>query len=782
VATANAILDTARKALSLGISVIPPAEDGTKRPLPNGSGEWKQYQNHRTTEAEIARWYGPHTGLGIVCGGISHGLELFEFDDRDTYEQFKEAAVRLGGGPIIDRIEAGYLEVTPGNGVHWFYYASDVRGSTKLATRRLGTGPTAFVKTLIETKGEGGFVIVAPTHGRVHPTGKPYERVKGGLDTIAELRAAERDWLWDLARTFGDPDPKTETVDNSDYKGRTGDWGDTLSPGQDFNERASWQEILEGWTLVFSRGDTQYWRRPGKDIGCSATVNHTGKNRLHVFTSSSGFEPNTSYSKFGAFAHLYHRGDHKDAARALAAAGYGTHKRWEKDARGVWGLHVFPNPCPKGSKAAKPADPPPAEPIPKPGHTGVPVAAEDYEGLSDADLGLVPADTIDPEPIVWEWPNRLARGKLNLVAGEGGDGKSQIAIAVVAAKTTGGIYPDGSGPAEVGTCCILAAEDGARDTIIPRLIAAGADRSRVLINTAKVTVKQNERTLISPVSFQDLAYWKVVLTRHKIRILIADPLPAYLGKGVNDHRNNEVRAVLEPFVDLLDELGVAFMAITHLGKSTDHKSPLHKILGSVAYYNLARTVHCTYRDDDDPERRYFCLVKSNIMPPQASLAFRIQSFDFEHDDREIKTSRVAFEDMPVDFNATDHVNGKAQKGNTVAGGRPPSKSLRDAEWLFELLFANNWMPFVKIVDAAGEAGLLGEQKPDGSWQSITPLYRAKERITELTGDRANFTVDDDRLPYGRQGKNIVHWRLTPLDAPFTGPVNDGSADDPDTPF
>lgn len=766
----SSIRDIANHALSLGISVVPPAEDGTKRP---GTGGWKRFQTERASIEQIITWYGPRTGVGFVCGGISGGLELFEFDDRATYLQYKEAAIGLGGGQLIDRIEGGYLEETPGGGIHWFYYASELRGSAKLAVRRTeGDNGSIVTKTLIETKGEGGFVIVAPTFGAVHPSGKPYRAVRGEIATIAGISDEERDWLWELAKSFdrSAADPPQVSNDEAHHAKRTvGGWDDTVSPGDDFVQRTKWADILAGWTLAYRHGQTEYWRRPDKNTGHSATVNHTGTDHLHVFTSSSAFEPNVSYSRFAAYAKLEHRGDFKRAAKALYDRGFGTHKRWVREDH-KWILRVFQNPCPKGHRIAKQGDGPPddapTQAVAKPSRAVDPLDLDDEFGsLTDEELGLVSADSIEPEPIRWEWANRVAKGKLNLVAGEGGDGKSQIAIAVIAAITSGGKFPDGSGPALPGTCFILAAEDGARDTIVPRLIAAGADRSKVKINNAKVTFKDKAgKAIIHPVSFQDLPYWRVALTRHKVRVLVADPLPAYLGRGVNDHRNNEVRAVLEPFVDLLDELGVALIAITHLNKSTDQKTPTHKILGSVAYSNLARTVHCTYRDPEDAERRFYCMVKANIVAPQPTLAFRIEPHEFVSGEQVIKTARVKFEDAPVNWSPAAHMNGQKQQGSP---GPASTKAIRVAEFIYDVLFGNGWLPLGKIIDDAGTMDLLGEQNHDGKWSCVNNIYRGQEKVASLPPPKDGFQVVVQKMPFRGYGKETTHWKLDPLeDVPF----------------
>src|SRR5829696_653706 len=105
------------------------------------------------------------------------------------------------------------------------------------------------------------------------------------------------------------------------------------------------------------------------------------------------------------------------------------------------------------------------------------------------------AADVAPEPIQWLWPGRVAIGKQTIIAGEAGLGKSQIVSATAAAITTGGDWPCGEGRAPLGNVIILSAEDGVADTIVPRLIAAGADLERVFLVTAVRTIDGNGRTL-----------------------------------------------------------------------------------------------------------------------------------------------------------------------------------------------------------------------------------------------------------------------------------------------
>ena len=158
-----------------GLCVLPPREDGTKAP---DAQTWTAYQKTRSTPEEIDAWYARRrrSGLGYVTGAVSGNLVLFDFDDVETYEAFKELAGAAGLGDLLEHIEAGYLEASP-SGRHWLYRCEAVGRSTKLASRRKRPEERQHeadtIKTKIETKAEGGYVVVAPSTGRVHPSGSP---------------------------------------------------------------------------------------------------------------------------------------------------------------------------------------------------------------------------------------------------------------------------------------------------------------------------------------------------------------------------------------------------------------------------------------------------------------------------------------------------------------------------------------------------------------------------------------------------------------------------------
>lgn len=305
------MLAVARSYYEAGLAVMPPKMDGSKTPYV----PWAPYQERRPTPKELKLWYARGlTGVGTICGAVSGNLELFEFDWYDTYLAFVELAEQAGLGELVTRIKDGYCESTPGGGIHWFYRCEEIEGNTKLASRPTKTG----AKVLIETRGEGGFAIMAPSHGPVHPSGNAYEVIGGSVETIADITAEERRALWQLARSLDEmPECEQGPVSSPSVAGDR--------PGDIFNDRYDWRDILEphGWRYIYKKGDTRYWRRPGKDIGISASTNHSGRDTLMVFSTSTTFDSvPASYTKFAAYAVLNHKGDFQAASKDLWAQGF----------------------------------------------------------------------------------------------------------------------------------------------------------------------------------------------------------------------------------------------------------------------------------------------------------------------------------------------------------------------------------------------------------------------------------------------------------------------------
>jgi len=311
----SSVRDAALSAHEAGLSVIPILADGSKRP----PIKWATYQLEQPSDAEIDEWFGPNTtGMAVICGAVSGNLEILDFDDADTYRAFVDTAESLGLGPLVDRVRAGYEESTPSGGVHMLYTCDHISNNTKLARRESR-------EVLIETRGIGGYVVTAPSHGTVHASGGAWTLTSGGFDTIADITPEERASLFTLARSFDQVPPD----DHHNGPGATGTPSGGDRPGDDFRARHSalsnFRTIVErhGWRLTHTRGSTGYFRRPGKDEGWSATYNHADSGLFYVFSSSTEFEPERGYNPFSVYAILNHGGDFAAAASALAREGYG---------------------------------------------------------------------------------------------------------------------------------------------------------------------------------------------------------------------------------------------------------------------------------------------------------------------------------------------------------------------------------------------------------------------------------------------------------------------------
>jgi len=317
------ILRTALEFAANGICAVPVATDGSKRPALTN---WKQYQDRLPTPEELLTWFSNAEGVGVICGKVSGNLEMLELEGRAVADKLhldlKEMAHNAGLSDVWDRINNGYVEVTPSGGLHWLYRIDgEVSGNTKLARR---PGENGGVDVLAETRGEGGFVIVAPTNGTCHPSGGAWSMLVGNAKSIPTLTVAERDQLHKLFVTF-DAIPKNDAI-TEDIKTKS----EGLTPGDDYNAKVTWEQILEplGWSKVYTTRDkVSAWRRPGKNDGISATTNHAGNDKFFVFSTSTQFEAERSYSKFAIFTLVEHGGDFTASARALRAQGYGEQRK-----------------------------------------------------------------------------------------------------------------------------------------------------------------------------------------------------------------------------------------------------------------------------------------------------------------------------------------------------------------------------------------------------------------------------------------------------------------------
>ena len=226
------------------------------------------------------------------------------------------------------------------------------------------------------------------------------------------------------------------------------------------------------------------------------------------------------------------------------------------------------------------------------------------------DLELIRMSDIQPEEVQWLWYPYIPLGKLTVIQGDPGEGKTTFVLAVIAALTKGEALPERE-PLDLVNILYQTAEDGLADTIRPRLDALSADCSRVLV------IDESKREL----SLSDERI-RQAMEKTGAKLLVLDPLQAYLGAEVDMHRANEVRPILKRLGSVAEQMGCAVVLIRHLNKMQGQKSG-HRGIGSVDFKAEARSVLLVGRTKEDPQLRIVVPDKSSLAPEGESIAFAL---------------------------------------------------------------------------------------------------------------------------------------------------------------
>ncbi|WP_081057554.1 AAA family ATPase [Burkholderia diffusa] len=253
------------------------------------------------------------------------------------------------------------------------------------------------------------------------------------------------------------------------------------------------------------------------------------------------------------------------------------------------------------------------------------------------------ASAIVPEAIRWLWSDWLPEGKLTLLAGSPGTGKTTLALALAATVTTGGTWPDGSACNRIGDVLVWSGEDNPADTIVPRLMAAGADLDRVHIITGR-TDGNGELLPFDPAADMPLLSERLA-DMDAARLLILDPIVSAVSGDA--HRVNDVRRNLQSLVDMASAHGCCVLGISHFAKGTKGSSPAERVIGSQAFVALARMVLVAGKDEA-AERRILARAKSNIAPDEGGVAYSLELTETEG----ITASRVVWGAL-IDGSARD---------------------------------------------------------------------------------------------------------------------------------
>jgi RecA-family ATPase len=329
---------------------------------------------------------------------------------------------------------------------------------------------------------------------------------------------------------------------------------------------------------------------------------------------------------------------------------------------------------------------------------------KDFEGIvrdinEAANVGIQESEVrcladIKAEKVKWLWEDRIPSGKLSLLVGDPGAGKSFFTIFLASRISKGECWPDCMNKSiDSGRVLLLSAEDSPHDTIRPRADWAGADVNK--IDIVECSKDKSGRIRLFNLS-QDINRLEKMLKKDRnYKLVVIDPLSAYVGR-IDTHRDSDVRSTLGPLSFLAEKYNVSVLGVLHFNKNSSLKA-IYRILGSIGFIAAARTVWLIARDRDDEneKRRFFAPIKNNLAPPTKPLAFCIEK------------GRLVFESMPIENFDIEEVLAPVERA---------SETKRAKDFLLDIL-RNGPMPQKEIKSTSREEGI--------SWGT---LRRAKNKM------------------------------------------------------
>lgn len=318
---------------------------------------------------------------------------------------------------------------------------------------------------------------------------------------------------------------------------------------------------------------------------------------------------------------------------------------------------------------------------------------------------LVPASQIKPEAVSWIWVGYIAQGKVHIIAGPPGHGKTTLLLGLLAILTIGGRWPDGT-RAEACNVAIWSGEDDPADTLVPRLLACGADLN--LIHIVSGVTEDGEKRSFDPST--DISFLRECIQEKGIKMLVIDPIVSAVGG--DSHKNAETRRALQPIVDLAADLDCAVYGVTHFTKGTVGRDPVERVTGSLAFGALTRVVTVAMKLPDDGNHpagaRLFARAKSNIGPDGGGFYYFLEVGDVPGHEGLFNT-RVLWGDA---------LNGTAKE--LIAKAEMPGDDqsvVTDAtDWLRDVL-----------ADGPKAAGDIQKEGKKAGF-SKSSLWRAKDRL------------------------------------------------------
>jgi putative DNA primase/helicase len=344
---------------------------------------------------------------------------------------------------------------------------------------------------------------------------------------------------------------------------------------------------------------------------------------------------------------------------------------------------------------------------------------------------LVSAADIAPEAISWLWDGWLAAGKFHILGGAPGTGKTTLAIALAATVSCGGRWPDGT-KANAGNVLIWSGEDDPANTLVPRLIASGANLERVKFVTG--TDGASGKLPFDPANDMK-ALEDAAQTFGNVRLLIVDPVVSAVAG--DSHKNTETRRALQPLVDLGAALNCAVLGITHFSKGTGGRDPTERIIGSIAFAALARVVMIaakkTQVEEGEPSRM-FARSKSNIGADDGGFSYDLVQTELANHPG-VTASHVLW-GAAIDGTAREILASAETSDDDGEGG-----AIGDACAFLTDLLANGEVSAKQVKAAASDAGL--------SWRTIERAKKSIGAVAAKTGMQGGWVW---KIPEDRQKK------------------------------
>jgi putative DNA primase/helicase len=612
----------------------------------SGDRKWGMTRDADEIRQNWRQW--PDANIGVPTGQVN-GIFVVEADTVeghgvDGIAALKELEARHGKLPDT------LMAASPSGSIH--YYFRHPGGYIKNSASKLAPG--------VDTKADGGMVVAPPS-------------VKPGVGTYRWLNQAEiadaPDWLLKLVTD----DAAAERRDR-DVERQQGD-----DPEADHDLIAAALAVIPnadiGWEDWNSVGMAAWSATGGSDVGFKAFDLWSQKAKK--------YNKNNTTEKWNTYFTC-----------PPTSIGAGT-IFWLADAADrMW----------RYGSDADDNDPEPDHADDTRGSMPPPRSRKKSRG--EKTTVLVRANDVVPRRLDWLWKGHLVRGAQELMTGVPGYGKSQVQCSLVACITTGCTWPNGDpGIGEPANVIMLTAEDVIDQTVVPRLMAAGADLSRVYFLTYIKTDEKKRQFILE----EDLETLEKEIARiGNVALVTVDPITAYMGGRIDSHNTTQVRSQLGPLKDLSERTNVCFSTITHPAKNAGKRAIDH-FIGSQAFIAACRIGHACFEEigeDDRPTGRIlFTNVKNNLSVKMPTLAYRIVDTIIDQDSATgdaIHAPHVVWAEEAVDITAD------AAVAASIGGGSRDA-SQREVRQFLQTILADGAKPQREIIDEAGQHGFSLKQ-------------------------------------------------------------------------